>query len=84
MQAAMEILRDDKFRRALNVLCPLPTKMARAMVEVDKKVNEEKASRLFRDPYCVSNLPLGISPLPRKAEVPWVIPGTAFASMRMG
>ena len=66
VQAAMKHLRDDKVRRALNVLCGLPTKMARDMAAIDKGVGLQGATNYFEN-LIVDNLRYAFT-LPRKAK----------------
>ena len=60
----MKHLRDDKVRRAINVMCGLPTKMARDMTAIDKEVSLEGATNYFEN-LIVDNLRWAFT-LPRK------------------
>ncbi len=45
----MAHLRNDKFRQALDVLCDLPTEMARDMTKADPEVSFPGAVRYFEN-----------------------------------
>jgi hypothetical protein len=66
VQAAMAHLRDDKVRRAINVLCGLPTKMAADMSKHDKEVSLQGVTNYFEN-LIVDNLRHAFT-LPRKAK----------------
>ena len=62
----MRHLRDDKVRRAINVLCGLPTKMAADMTKHDKEVSLEGATNYFEN-LIVDNLRYAFT-LPRRGK----------------
>lgn len=64
IQAAMRHLKQDRVRRAINVLCGLPTKMAADMAAIDKGVGLHGATNYFEN-LLVDNLRWAFS-LPRK------------------
>ena len=66
VQAATKHLRDDKVRRAINVLCGLPTKMASDMRKHDKEISLTGAINYFEN-LIVDNLRYAFT-LPRKAK----------------
>ena len=66
VQAAMKHLRDDKVRRAINVLCGLPTKMAGDMTKHDNGVSLEGATNYFEN-LIVDNLRYAFT-LPRRGK----------------
>jgi hypothetical protein len=64
VQAAMKHLRDDEVRRAISVLCGLPTKMAADMTRHDKDVSLHGATNYFEN-LVVDNLRWAFT-LPRR------------------
>ena len=66
VQTAMKHLRDDKVRRAINVLCGLPTKMARDMTKHDREVSLKGATNYFEN-LIVDNLRYAFT-LPRRKD----------------
>ena len=67
VQTAMKHLRDDKVRRAINVLCGLPTKMARDMTKHDREVSLKGATNYFEN-LIVDNLRYAFTLPRRKAQ----------------
>ena len=64
IQAAMRHLKQDRVRRAINVLCGLPTKMAACMTKHDKEVDLQGATNYFEN-LIVDNLRWAFT-LPRR------------------